>query len=337
MSIKVGINGFGRIGRNVVRAAVAAQADIDFVAVNDLATPHVLAHLLRYDSIAGRFPLDIEVHNDHIDIGSGKWTIKVTSERDPAQIPWSELGADVVVESTGLFTSATQAHKHIDGGASKVIIAAPATGEDVTIVLGVNDEQYVPDLHHVISNASCTTNCLAVLTKVLQEGIGIEQGMMTTVHAYTQDQNLQDGPHQDLRRARAAAVNIVPTSSGAAKAIGVVQPELAGKLDAFALRVPVADGSVTDLTATLSRTTTTEEVNDLFRHASSTPQLSGILDFSTEQLVSSDIIGNSASCVFDSLLTRVNGTQVKVVGWYDNEWGYSNRVVDLIVKIAANS
>ncbi|MFB4270876.1 type I glyceraldehyde-3-phosphate dehydrogenase [Nonomuraea sp. GTA35] len=332
MTVRVGINGFGRIGRNVFRAAAARGADLEIVAVNDLGDVATMAHLLAYDSILGRFPGEVVAEPGAI--RAGDTTVKVLAERDPADLPWADLGVDVVIESTGIFTSAAKAHAHVDGGAKKVIIAAPASGEDVTIVLGVNDDAYDPERHTIISNASCTTNCLGVLAKVLHDAVGIDSGMMTTVHAYTQDQNLQDAPHKDLRRARAAALNIVPTSSGAAKAIGLVLPELQGRLDAFALRVPVPTGSVTDLTVTTRRPTTVQEVKDAYAAAAAGPY-KGLLSYTEAPIVSSDIVTDPASCVFDAQLTRVLGSQVKVVGWYDNEWGYSNRLVDLSVMVGA--
>jgi glyceraldehyde 3-phosphate dehydrogenase len=332
VTVRVGINGFGRIGRNFYRAAAASGADVEIVAVNDLTTPETLAHLLKYDSILGKFPEEVSVVGDGIKVGGA--TIKVLAERDPANLPWSDLGVDVVVESTGFFTKADDARKHVDaGGAKKVIISAPATGDDLTIVMGVNHEQY-DGSQTIISNASCTTNCLAPLAKVLNDSFGIERGLMTTIHAYTADQNLQDGPHKDLRRARAAALNIVPTSTGAAKAIGLVLPELKGKLDGYALRVPVPTGSATDLTVTLSREVTVEEVNEAYRTAAAGP-LAPYLTFTDAPIVSSDIVTDPSSCIFDSGLTKVFGDQVKVVGWYDNEWGYSNRLVDSVVLVGS--
>ena len=333
MTTRVGINGFGRIGRNYFRAALEQNADLDIVAVNDLTSPETLAHLLKYDSVTGRIGVDVEVRNGDLIVG-GK-TIKVLAERDPANLPWKDLGVDVVVESTGFFTKADDARKHLDAGAKKVLISAPGKGADRTIVMGVNDGEYNGQTDHIISNASCTTNCLGPLAKVIHEAFGIERGLMTTVHAYTADQNLQDGPHRDLRRARAAALNIVPTSTGAAKAIGLVLPELDGKLDGFALRVPVPTGSVTDLTVTLEREATLEQINDAYK-AASDGALNGILRYTDEPIVSSDIVTDPASCIFDSGLTRVMGNEVKVVGWYDNEWGYSCRLVDL-TKLVASS
>jgi glyceraldehyde 3-phosphate dehydrogenase len=329
----VGINGFGRIGRNFFRAAVASGADIEVVAANDLGDVATMAHLLKYDTILGRFPAEIESGPDGIRVGGH--TIKMLAERDPAQLPWGELGADVVIESTGFFTDAEKAKAHIAGGAKKVIISAPAKNEDLTVVLGVNDGDYDPAKHTIISNASCTTNCLAPLAKILDDAIGIERGLMTTVHAYTQDQNLQDGPHKDLRRARAAALNIVPTTSGAAKAIGLVLPKLNGKLDGYALRVPIATGSATDLTVTVSRDTTVDEVKAAYQAAADGP-FKGIVSYTEDPIVSSDIVTDPASCIFDAGLTKVIGDQVKVVGWYDNEWGFSNRLVDLAVLVGAS-
>ncbi|TDD92554.1 type I glyceraldehyde-3-phosphate dehydrogenase [Actinomadura darangshiensis] len=333
MTIRVGINGFGRIGRNFYRAVKASGADIDVVAVNDLTDNATLAQLLKYDSILGRFPEDVRATADEIVVG-GK-AIKAFEERDPANLKWSDVGADIVVESTGFFTDATKAKVHADNGAKKVIISAPAKNEDVTVVLGVNDGEYDPAAHTVISNASCTTNCLAPLAKVLNDAFGIENGLMTTIHAYTQDQNLQDAPHKDLRRARAAALNVVPASSGAAKAIGLVLPELNGKLTGYALRVPVPTGSATDLTATLSREVTAEEVNEAFRAAAESGPLKGYLSYTEDPIVSSDIVTDPASCIFDSGLTLALGKQVKVIGWYDNEWGYSNRLVDLVKLVGS--
>jgi glyceraldehyde 3-phosphate dehydrogenase len=332
MPVRVGINGFGRIGRNVFRAALESAADIEWVGINDIGDPATLAHLLRYDSTYGRFPGTVE-HGDESMTVDGH-PIRVMAERDPADLPWGDLGADVVIESTGLFTKRDDAAKHLDAGAKKVLISAPASGEDVTVALGVNfDTAYDKDQHQIISNASCTTNCLAPVAKVLHEAIGIEHGLMTTIHAYTADQRLQDMPHKDLRRARAAAVNLIPASSGAAKAVGLVLPELQGKLTGFAVRAPVITGSVVDFTATVSRPTTPEEVNDAFAAAAAGP-LRGILEYSEEPLVSTDIIRNPHSSIFDSQLTLVmEGTMVKVISWYDNEWGYSNRVADVVQRL----
>ncbi|BAL86830.1 putative glyceraldehyde 3-phosphate dehydrogenase [Actinoplanes missouriensis 431] len=333
MTIRVGINGFGRIGRNFFRAVLASGADIEIVGVNDLTDNATLAHLLKYDSILGRLGHEVKASADEITVG-GK-SFKAFAERDPNNLPWGDLGADVVIESTGFFTDATKAKAHIDKGAKKVIISAPAKNEDITIVMGVNDNLYDGAKHTVISNASCTTNCLAPMAKVLNDTIGIEKGLMTTIHAYTQDQNLQDGPHKDLRRARAAALNIVPTSTGAAKAVSLVLPELKGKLDGFALRVPIPTGSATDLTFTAARDTTVEEVNAAIKAAAEGP-LKGILVYTEDDIVSADIVTDPASCIFDAGLTKViGGNQVKVVGWYDNEWGYSNRLVDLVKLVGA--
>ena len=333
MTVRVGINGFGRIGRNFFRAVQASGADIEIVAVNDLTDNATLAHLLKYDSILGRLDGDVTSTEDEIAV-NGK-AFKAFAERDPNNLKWGELGADVVIESTGIFTDATKAKVHADNGAKKVIISAPAKNEDVTIVMGVNDSAYDAASHTIISNASCTTNCLAPMAKVLHDEFGIVKGLMTTIHAYTQDQNLQDAPHKDLRRARAAALNIVPTSTGAAKAIGLVMPELKGKLDGYALRVPTPTGSATDLTFEASRETTVEEVNAAVKAAAEGP-LKGILVYTEDPIVSKDIETDPASCIFDAGLTRVIGTQVKIVGWYDNEWGYSNRLVD-IVKLVGQS
>ncbi|WP_159622555.1 type I glyceraldehyde-3-phosphate dehydrogenase [Ruania rhizosphaerae] len=331
MTIRVGINGFGRIGRNFFRAALASGADIEIVGVNDLTSNEALANLLKFDSILGK--LDQSVSFDETSITVGDKTFKALAERDPSALPWGELGADIVIESTGIFTDATKAQAHLDAGAKKVIISAPAKNEDATFVLGVNHTEYDPANHHIISNASCTTNCLAPLAKVLDEKFGIVRGLMTTVHAYTADQNLQDGPHKDPRRARAAALNIVPTSTGAAKAVSLVLPHLAGKLDGYALRVPTPTGSATDLTFTASREVTVDEVNAAIKEAAATEALKGILVYSDDPLVSTDIAGDPASSIFDSGLTKVIGDQVKVVSWYDNEWGYSNRLVDLTVYV----
>jgi glyceraldehyde 3-phosphate dehydrogenase len=331
MPVRVGINGFGRIGRNVFRAAQAAQADIEWVAVNDLTDNETLAHLLRYDSILGPYPGTIELSDDGLVVDGNELLVK--AERDPADLGWGDLGVDVVLESTGLFTKREAAAKHLDAGAKKVIISAPGSEEDLTVVLGVNFDQYDADKHDVISNASCTTNCLAPFAKVVHEAVGIEHGLMTTIHAYTADQNLQDGPHKDLRRARAAAMNLVPTSTGAAKAVGLVLPELNGRLHGFAVRAPVPTGSVVDLTFVASRETTVDEVNAAFSAAASGP-LEGILQYTEDPIVSSDIVGNPHSSIVDGLLTSVmEGTLVKVVSWYDNEWGYSNRCVDVLQKV----
>ncbi|MET4591542.1 type I glyceraldehyde-3-phosphate dehydrogenase [Arthrobacter sp. 754] len=333
MTTRIGINGFGRIGRNYFRAALAQGADLEIVAVNDLTSPEALAHLFKYDSVGGRLKETIEVKDGNIVVNGN--VVKVLAERDPANLPWGELGVDIVIESTGFFTKAAAAKKHIDAGAKKVLISAPASDEDITIVMGVNHELYDNATHHIISNASCTTNCLGPLAKVINDEFGIERGLMTTIHAYTADQNLQDGPHNDLRRARAAAINMVPTSTGAAKAIGLVLPELKGKLDGYAIRVPVPTGSATDLTVTVSRETTVEEVNAALKKAAESDSLQGFLTYTDEPIVSSDIVGDPASSIFDSGLTKVIGNQVKVVSWYDNEWGYSNRLVDLTELVAA--
>jgi len=334
VTIRVGINGFGRIGRNFFRAALAQGADVEVVGYNDLGDTATIAQLLKYDSVLGRLPAEIS-HDDKSITVNGKRIVALAEKVGPSGLPWKDLGADVVVESTGRFTKAEDARGHLDAGAKKVIISAPAKGEDITLVLGANDDKYDPANHHVISNASCTTNCLAPLAKVLHDAFGIERGLMTTVHAYTQDQNLQDGPHKDLRRARAAALNVVPTSTGAAKAIGLVLPELKGKLDGYALRVPVPTGSATDLTVTLAREASVEEINDAYRAAADGP-LAGYLRYSDDPIVSSDIVTDPASCIYDAPLTKVIGNQVKVIGWYDNEWGYSNRLVDLVKLVGAD-
>ncbi len=334
MTVRVGINGFGRIGRNFFRAVQASGADIEVVAVNDLTDNQTLAHLLKYDSILGRFPGDVSATDDDITVGDKSF--KAFAERDPANLKWSDVGADVVIESTGFFTDATKAKTHADNGAKKVIISAPAKNEDLTVVMGVNHDLYDAEKHTVISNASCTTNCIAPLAKVLHDAFTIERGLMTTIHAYTQDQNLQDAPHKDLRRARAAALNIVPTSTGAAKAIGLVLPELKGKLDGYALRVPVPTGSATDLTVTVGREVTVDEVKDAYKAAAAEGALKGYLTYTEDEIVSTDIVTDPSSCIFDAGLTKVIGNQVKVVGWYDNEWGYSNRLVDLVNHVGAS-
>ncbi|MCP3802300.1 type I glyceraldehyde-3-phosphate dehydrogenase [Allokutzneria sp. A3M-2-11 16] len=332
MTVRVGVNGFGRIGRNFWRAVQASGQDIEIVAFNDLGDVATMAHLLKYDSILGRLDGEVAVTDEGISV-DGK-TIRALAERDPGKLPWKDLGVDVVVESTGFFTNADAARKHVDeGGAKKVIISAPAKNEDLTVVFGANEGKY-DGSQTVISNASCTTNCLAPMAKVLHDTFTIEKGLMTTIHAYTQDQNLQDAPHSDLRRSRAAALNIVPTSTGAAKAIGLVLPELKGKLDGYALRVPVPTGSATDLTVTVGRETSVEEVNAAVK-AAAEGALKGILRYNTDPIVSSDIVTDPASCIFDAPLTKVIGNQVKVVGWYDNEWGYSNRLVDLVSLVAS--
>ena len=333
MTVRVGINGFGRIGRNFFRAVKASGADVEVVAVNDLGDDETLAHLLKFDSVLGRFDGDVGLVDEGIEVDGT--LVRSFAEKDPARLPWGDLGVDLVIESTGFFTDATAARAHVDAGAAKVIISAPAKNEDLTVVLGVNDHLYDPAAHTIISNASCTTNCLAPMAKVLNEGLGITTGLMTTIHAYTADQNLQDGPHKDLRRARAAALNIVPTTTGAAKAVALVLPELKGKLDGFAIRVPVPTGSATDLTFTASRETSVEEVNELMRQAAQGP-LRGLLTYTEDPIVSTDIEGDPASCIFDSGLTKVLGDQVKVVGWYDNEWGYANRLVDLAVLVGSS-
>ncbi len=333
MAVKVGINGFGRIGRNVWRAAHASGADIDWVGVNDITDTKTLAHLLKYDSILGPLDVDVEATDSGLVIGGKE--LKVFSERDPAALPWSDVGADVVIESTGLFTDRENASKHIEAGAKKVIVSAPAKDPDTTVCLGVNfNDAYDRENHHVISNASCTTNCLAPVAKVLHDAIGIERGLMTTLHAYTADQNLQDLPHKDLRRARAAAINLIPTSTGAAKAIGLVVPELKGKLNGTAVRAPVPTGSVVDLVFTASRDTSVEEVNQAIRERADSGDLAGILKYNEDPIVSTDIISSPYSSIFDAPLTAVvDGTFVKVFAWYDNEWGYSNRVVDLTQRV----
>ncbi|HEY4008320.1 MAG TPA: type I glyceraldehyde-3-phosphate dehydrogenase [Pseudonocardia sp.] len=333
--VRIGVNGFGRIGRNFWRAVAAQRAagstDIEIVAVNDITDNATLAHLLKYDSVLGKLPQEVSSNDEEI-LVDGKG-FKGLAVRDPAELPWKDLGVDVVLESTGLFTKRASAAKHLDAGAKKVIISAPASDEDITIVKGVNDGDY-DGSQSVISNASCTTNCLAPMAKVLDDLVGIEHGLMTTIHAYTADQNLQDGPHKDLRRARAAALNIVPTSTGAAKAIALVMPHLKGKLDGYALRVPVPTGSVTDLTAVVGRETSVAEVNAAMKEAAEGP-LKGVLVYTEAPIVSSDIVTDPASCIFDSGLTKVIGNQVKIVGWYDNEWGYSNRLVDLVTLVAS--
>jgi glyceraldehyde 3-phosphate dehydrogenase len=327
MAVKVGINGFGRIGRNFYRAILASGADIEVVGINDLTDTKTLAHLLKYDSILGRLPVEVKAGDGEI-IVDGR-SLPVFAERDPAALPWAKVGADIVIESTGFFTDAASAGKHLAAGARKVIISAPAKGEDITIVMGVNDDTYDSAIHNIISNASCTTNCLAPMAKVIDDAFGIERGMMTTIHAYTNDQSILDFPHSDLRRARAAAINMIPTTTGAAKAVSLVLPHLAGKLDGYAMRVPVPTGSATDLTVELKRAATKEQVNAAVKAAADGP-LKGILVYTEDPIVSSDIVTDPASCIFDALLTNVNGNMLKVVGWYDNEWGYSNRLVDLV-------
>jgi len=329
--VRIGINGFGRIGRSFVRAAIERGSDLEIVAVNDLTDAATLAHLLRYDTAYGKLD-GVEVDDDVITVGGR--TIQVLSERDPAALGWGDRGVELVVESTGRFTGREGAEKHLAAGARKVLVSAPAKGDDLTIVMGVNDHLYDPAAHTIVSNASCTTNCLAPLAKVLHDAVGIEHGVMTTVHAYTADQNLQDGPHRDLRRARAAAESIVPTTSGAAKSIGRVLPELDGRLSGFALRVPVLTGSITDLTVTASRDVTVEEIDAAYRAAAESGPLAGVLAYSSDPIVSADIVGNPASCIYDAPLTTVVGRTVKVLGWYDNEWGFTNRLLDTAELIA---
>jgi glyceraldehyde 3-phosphate dehydrogenase len=334
MTLRIGVNGFGRIGRNFFRAVRRRGLEIDFVGVNDLGDAATLAHLLKYDSVHGRYPGTIEVGGSGLIVDGDE--LRVLAERDPANLPWKELGAEIVVESTGLFTSRERAAAHLEAGAQKVLISAPAKGEDITIVMGVNDDAYDPANHHVVSNASCTTNCVAPMAKILDETFGIEHAFMTTVHAYTNDQNLLDLPHRDLRRARAAAVNIVPASTGAAKATSLVLPQLKGKMDGLAMRVPVPDGSITDLVATVGRETSVDEVNAAFSAAAADgPLAGGRLVYTEDPIVSSDIVGSDASCTFDALSTMVMGSSVKIMGWYDNEWGYSNRLVDLAQLVAS--
>ena len=333
MTVRVGINGFGRIGRNFYRALRAREAGIEVVAVNDLGSPATMAHLLKRDSVLGPAPWEVTVADGGIAIDGE--VLPVLAQRDPATLPWGDLGVQVVVESTGFFASRDKAAAHLDAGAERVVISAPASGVDATFVVGVNDDTYDPGNHRVVSNASCTTNCFVPMVKVLDDAFGVIQGFMSTVHAYTGDQMLVDGPHGDLRRTRAAAVNIIPTSTGAARATGLVLAAMQGRLDGIALRVPVADGSLTDFTATLERPATAEEVNDAFAKAAASGPLAGVLEYSEEPLVSSDIVGSPASCVLDSGLTMAGGNLVKVCGWYDNEWGYSNRLVDLVRRIGA--
>ena len=332
MTTRIGINGFGRIGRNFFRALRAKGADLEIVAMNDLGDAETMAHLLKYDSVFGRFDGEVKVANGGFSI-DGK-DIKLLSERDPGDLPWGDLGVDIVIESTGFFTKRADAAKHVEGGAKKVIISAPAKDEDVTIVMGVNHESYDPGSHQIISNASCTTNCVVPLAKVLQDNWGIEKGFMTTCHAYTNDQNTLDLARDDLRRSRAAAINIIPTTTGAAKAASLAMPELKGKLDGLALRVPVPDGSITDIVAILGSEVTKDDVNDAYREAAQSKGMEGILKFTEDPIVSSDIVGDSHSCIIDGLSTMANGNMVKVLGWYDNEWGYSNRLVDLTELVA---
>ena len=333
MSVKVGINGFGRIGRNFFRAALD-NPNIEIVGVNDLTDNETLAHLLKYDSILGRLGRDVQASGDSLTVDGHSFA--ALAVRNPAELPWGDLGADIVIESTGIFTDAEKAKAHLDAGAKKVIISAPASNEDITIVMGINDHLYDPAQHTIISNASCTTNCVAPMAKVLLDTFGIERGLMTTIHAYTNDQVILDFPHKDLRRARAAAINIIPTSTGAAKATALVIPELKGKLDGISLRVPVPTGSATDLVVTLSRETTRDEVNAAFAAAAASGPLSGILEYTEDPIVSSDIVNSPASCTLDAGLTMVQGDQVKIVGWYDNEWGYSNRLIDLATLVGAS-
>ncbi|MEZ5094165.1 type I glyceraldehyde-3-phosphate dehydrogenase [Nocardioides sp.] len=334
MTVRVGINGFGRIGRNFFRAVQASGADVEIVAANDLMDNASIAHLLKYDSVLGVMAGEVSSDEESITVDGKR--IRVFEERDPAAIAWGDTGADIVIESTGIFTDATKAHAHIDGGAKKVIISAPAKNEDGTFVMGVNHHDYDPASHHVISNASCTTNCLAPMAKPLHDELGIVKGLMTTIHAYTSDQNLLDGPHRDMRRARAAALSIIPTSTGAAKAIGLVMPDLKGKLDGYALRVPTPTGSATDLTFEAGRETSVDEVNAIIKAAAESGPLSGFLSYTEDPIVSADIVTDPSSCIFDAGLTKVIGNQVKVVGWYDNEWGYSNRLIDLTLHVGAS-
>ena len=333
VTIKVGINGFGRIGRNFYRAVRVSGADIEIVGINDLTDTKTLAHLLKYDSILGRIGVPVSAEEGAIVVDGTR--IPVFAERDPAALPWATAGADIVIESTGFFTSAESAGKHLSAGAKKVIISAPAKGEDITIVMGVNEDKYNPETDNIISNASCTTNCLAPMAKVIDDAFGIERGLMTTIHAYTNDQSILDYPHSDLRRARAAAINMIPTTTGAAKAISLVLPHLAGKLDGYAMRVPIPTGSATDLTVELKKAATKEEINAVVKAAADGP-LKGILVYTEDPIVSSDIVTDPASCTFDAQLTHVNGNMAKVVGWYDNEWGYSNRLVDLTVFVGSS-
>jgi glyceraldehyde 3-phosphate dehydrogenase len=333
MATRVGINGFGRIGRNFFRAHLERGGDFEIVAANDLGDAKTMAHLLKHDSVLGRLKEDVEAADGSIRVGGAEF--QLLSVRNPDELPWADLGVDIALESTGLFTKREGAEKHLQAGAQKVVISAPATNPDVTVVLGVNDDAYEPETHTIVSNASCTTNCVAPLAKVLHDTFTIEQGFMTTVHAYTNDQRVLDLPHEDLRRARAAAINLIPTSTGAARAIGLVMPDLKGKVDGIAMRAPVPDGSVVDLVVRVARETTVDEVNEAFRSAAASGPLEDILRYSDEPLVSTDIVGSSYSCIFDSDLTMVNGTLVKVFGWYDNEWGYSCRLVDLVAKMAA--
>jgi glyceraldehyde 3-phosphate dehydrogenase len=334
MATKVGINGFGRIGRNFFRAHLQRRGDFEVVAANDLGDAKTMAHLLKHDSVLGKLEEDVDVREGKISVGGDE--LQLLSERDPKELPWGELGVDIVIESTGFFTDRDGASAHLDAGAAKVVISAPAKDPDVTVVLGVNDDDYDPEAHRIVSNASCTTNCVAPMAKVLHDALTIEQGFMTTVHAYTADQRLQDLPHDDLRRARAAALNLIPTSTGAARAIGLVMPDLQGSVDGMSMRAPVPDGSVVDLVVLVSRETNVDEVNELFRAAADRGPLEGLLAYSDEPLVSQDIVGSPFSCTFDSELTMVLGRMVKIFGWYDNEWGYSCRLVDLVSKMGAS-
>jgi glyceraldehyde 3-phosphate dehydrogenase len=331
MATRVGINGFGRIGRSFFRAQAQMGADIEVVAVNDLGDLQTMAHLLKYDSVQGRFPGDVEVDGDRIVAGGESFP--VLAEKDPAKLPWKDLGAEIVLESTGVFRTREQVQAHLDAGAKKVVISAPATDPDITIVLGVNDDQYDPEKHNIISNASCTTNCVAPMAKVLHDNFVIEQGFMTTIHAYTNDQRILDFPHKDLRRARSAAINQIPTSTGAARAIGLVLPDLKGKVDGMSMRVPVPTGSVTDLVVKMGKEATAEEINAAFKKAAAGGSLKGYLEYTEDPIVSTDIVNSPYSCIFDSLLTMASGNMAKVFGWYDNEWGYSCRLVDLIGKL----
>jgi glyceraldehyde 3-phosphate dehydrogenase len=335
MATRVGINGFGRIGRNFYRAYLQRGGDFEIVAINDVGDAKTMAHLLEYDSLLGRLEGGAEAQDGRIVVAGGKHELQVLSEREPRNLPWGDLGVDLVVESTGFFTKREGAEQHLEGGAKKVVISAPATNPDLTVVLGVNDDAYDPESHHIVSNASCTTNCVAPLAKVLHDAFTVEQGFMTTVHAYTNDQRILDQPHEDLRRARAAAINLIPTTTGAARAIGLVLPDLQGKVDGMAMRAPVPTGSVIDLVVRVGRETTVEEVNETFRAAAASGPLEGLLQYTEDPIVSTDIQGSQYSCIFDAPLTMANGTLVKVFGWYDNEWGYSCRVVDLVGKMAA--
>jgi glyceraldehyde 3-phosphate dehydrogenase len=333
VATRIGINGFGRIGRNFYRALDAQGADLELVAVNDLGDAKTMAHLLKYDSVLGRLGKEVKVTDDGFSIEG--MDVKLLSEKDPGALPWGDLGVEVVIESTGFFTKAEDASKHIDAGAKKVIISAPAKNEDITIVMGVNDSEYDSSKHHVISNASCTTNCVVPLVKVLHDNWGIERGFMTTCHAYTNDQRILDFPHSDLRRARAAALNIIPTTTGAAKAASLAMPELKGRLDGIALRVPVPDGSITDIVATLNNEASKDDINNAYREASQSTNMKGIIEYTEDPIVSTDIIGNSHSCVIDGDSTMTNANMVKVLGWYDNEWGYSHRLVDVTELVAS--